>query len=325
MQKWILQGLLPVVGGVALLLGVVGMGKAARIALQSRETYRVAFRDIECVPPAGLSRSAFLDEVSALTRRSETVQLLDDDFIAQLHRAFLVHPWVESVRHVELKPTDVAKLGIHLDLVYRRPVLAVPLGSDVLGEEETADGQVRLVDRYGVLLPRASVPEHIPVLATEVREPATTEGTRWRDSRVAAAAKTLDFLHAYLTQLRLDDSRVEVIDGEIVFRRSGVRIVWGHAPGQEKADEAPAKEKLRRLLDYQKQHGGLDSLEHDVRMMAYQGHFPLAVDAPITAVSLYSPKQSASSRNCDQVSNSSRSWRSCFNGANAPPTNASSR
>ena len=55
--------------------------------------------------------------------------------------------------------------------------------------------------------------------------------------------------------------------------------MWGHAPGQEGPGKAPAKVKLQRLLDYQAGHG-LDSLEHDVRLFAYQGHFPLSFDTP---------------------------------------------
>lgn len=182
-----------------------------------------------------------------------------------------------------------------------------------------------MVDRYGVLLPPAPVSNHLPILASDVRAPSGEAGSRWGDARVSAAAKTVAFLQTHMDQLRLNDSQVEVIDGEIVFRRAGVRIVWGHAPGQEKSDEAPANVKLRRLLDYQKEHEGLDSLEHDVRWLAYQGHFPLTVDVPITAVSLYAPKSSTSSRNCDHVSNSSRNWRSCFKDANVPPSKASSR
>ena len=188
-----------------------------------------------------------------------------------------------------------------------------------------AESGWRMVDRQGILLPRSAVPDHLPVLAGSVSAPSGPPGSRWGDARVAAAAKTTAFLAPHLARLRLDDSEVEIVAGEIVFHRRGVRIVWGHAPGQEDQGEAPAKVKLQRLLDYQQQHDGLESLEHDVRLLAYQGHFPLPLDESSSAVSFYESSQLSSKRNCDHVSNSARSWRSCFKDAKAPSASASSR
>jgi hypothetical protein len=318
MQKWIVQGLMPVVGALALLLGLIGVGRAARDSLRERPIYRVAFADLDCTPPEGMPRAAFLEEVRSLSHQPEALQVLDEDLIARVHRAFLVHPWVESVRRVDIEPQHGAKSAVRLDIAYRRPVLAVC--SSAQGRQDKY-----MVDRHSVLLPMTTVFARLPVLTSDVRLPAGPAGSRWGDARVAAAAKTVALLQAHLTRLHLDASQVEIIQGEIVFRRPGVRIVWGHAPGQEKEGEAPAKVKLRRLLDYQKEHNGLGALEHDVRSLAYQGHFPLSPEAPTTTVSLYPSSQEPSRRNCDHVSNSPRDWRSCFNDANAPSASASSR
>lgn len=181
-----------------------------------------------------------------------------------------------------------------------------------------------MVDRLGILLPVAPVPAHLPVLAASVAPPTGAAGSRWGDARVAAAAKTAAFLQPDLASLHLDDSEMEIIGGEIVFCRPGVRIVWGHAPGQEEEGEAPAKVKRQRLLDYLKAHDSLESLEHDVRLLAYQGHFPLFRDEPVRSASLYGSSQLPSSNNWDHVSNSSRRWRSCFSDAKAPSASASS-
>jgi hypothetical protein len=315
MQKWMLQGLLPLVGGLALLLGLIGLGRAARASLHDRAAYRLAFTDIDCHPPEGMSRVAFLREVRARSRQPEALHVLDEDLTARLYRAFLVHPWVESVRQVDIERSHSAnrnaRTAVIVEITYRRPVLVV--------------ADKRMVDRDGILLPEMAPPSHLPVLTAEVRPPSGPAGSRWGDARVAVAAKTAAFLQAHLARLHLENSRVEVIEGEIVLRRPGVRIVWGHAPGQEKEGEAPAQVKLRRLLDYQNAHNGLESLEHDVRLLAYQGHFPLSVEAPTSVLSLYDSSQPPSIRNWDHVSNSSRSWRSCFNDANAPSASASSR
>jgi hypothetical protein len=310
MRTWIVQGLTPVLCGFALLLGVIGAGRVARASLHDRTAYRLAFADVDCQPPAGMSRDAFLTEVRSLARQPAALHLLDEDLNIRLHRAFLAHPWVESVRCVAIDPQERPvgpasrrSMTLRIEMEYRRAVLAVP----------PSDGGWRLVDGHGMLLPESAVQPNLPVLLTDVPTPIGPIGSHWGDTRVTAAAKTAAFLQANLARLHLEDSRIEVIEGEIIFRKPGVRIVWGHAPGQEQADEAPAKVKLRRLLDYQREHDGLDSLEHDVRLLAYQGHFPLSPDEPRKTVSLYAPNPPPSGGNRDQVSNSSRSWRSCFN------------
>jgi hypothetical protein len=323
MRKWIVQGLTPILCGLALLLGVIGLGRAARASLHDRASYSLAFSDIDCQPPEGMSRDAFLSEVRSHTCQPATLHLLDEDLIARLHRAFAIHPWVDSVRRVNIGRRP--KTGVRLDLVYRQPVLAVPLSAEDRSGKRNAESGWRMVDRQGILLPGTVVQAHLPVLTVPVAAPAGPPGSRWGDSRIAAVAKTTAFLKPHLARLRLDDSEVEIVEGEIVFRRRGFCIVWGHAPGQEDEGEAPAKVKLQRLLDYQKAHGGLESLEHDVRLLAYQGHFPLSSGQPQTTVSLYESSQFPSRRNCDHVSNSSRSWRSCFSDAKAPPASASSR
>jgi hypothetical protein len=300
MRIWIVQGLTPVLCGFALLLGVIGAGRAARVSLYDRAAYRLVFADIDCQPPDGMSRDVFLNEVRSLARQPASLHLLDEDLTDRLHRAFLAHPWVESVRRVVS-----GQAFVHVEMEYRRAVLAVP----------PTDGGWRMVDGHGILLPELAVQPHLPVLLTELDTPVGTTGSHWGDARVTVAAKTAAYLQANLARLHLEDSRIEVVDGEVIFRKPGVRIVWGHAPGQEKDDEAPANVKLRRLLDYQREHDGLESLEHDVRLLTYQGHFPLSPDAIRNTVSLCEPIPSSSGRNREQVSNSSRSWRSCFNDA----------
>jgi hypothetical protein len=329
MRKWIVQGLTPILCGLALLLGVIGLGRAARAALHDRAAYSLAFADIECQLPEGMSREAFLSEVRAHTYQPPTLHLLDEDLMARLHRAFAIHPWVDFVRGVDIGKTHHSgrqpKTGVHLDLVYRQPVLAVPLSDVAIRGKGLAENGWRMVDRQGILLPIATVQPHLPVLTLPVATPSGPPGSRWGDARVAAAAKTTAFLKPHLAHLRLDDSNIDIVAGEIVFCRRGVRIVWGHAPGQEDEGEAPAKVKLQRLLDYQKEHDGLESLEHDVRLLAYQGHFPLSLDEPRNTVSCYQSSQFPAKRNCDHVSNSTRAWRSCFKDAKVPPASALSR
>ncbi len=284
MRAWIVQFATPILCALAFLLSVVALGRAARAALSDREAFTFTLEEIDFQPPEGLSRGEFLDEVRQLSHPSERWGRLDPDLSSRLARSFATDPWVESVRRV-----DVGRAGmkVRVELEYRRPVLAVCLAGDRIprdgsalveswsGKSRTALVPARAVDGNGVLLPVKVVHSGLPVLIGEVSAPTGPAGRRWNDRRVIAAAATLAYLAPHLPRLHLTDCDIEIVQGEVVFRKPGVRVVWGHAPGREAPAEAPAEVKLQRLLDYQAQHDGLGSLEHDVRLLAYQGHFPL--------------------------------------------------
>jgi hypothetical protein len=271
-MKWLLRGLAPLAGGLALLFGLLALGRGSSAALRERDEYIVAFTDIDCRPPGTLSRTDFLDEVQYVSRHSGRLRLLDGALPADLARAFAAHPWVESVRRVEVRTPRTTACrclsAVRVELVYREPVLVVRLAG--------AEGPCRAVDRHGILLPVRAVHLRLPVLNAPVAAPAGPPGTAWGDPYVRAAAATADFLGPHRDRLRLNNCEVEVHRGGLVFRKASVCVVWGHAPGREEADEAPAAVKLRRLLDYHARHDGLGTLEHDVRLRAHDGHFPLA-------------------------------------------------
>src|SRR5262245_3244017 len=122
-----------------LLLAAIGLiGRLTREELRPHERYSVPFEDIQCQPPATLSRTTFLDEVRYLTDLPAHVSLLDERLPRRLADAFACHPWVEKVERVEVSPRG----PVHVHLSFRTPVLAVPVA-----------GQVRAVDRNGLLLP----------------------------------------------------------------------------------------------------------------------------------------------------------------------------
>jgi hypothetical protein len=287
MRQWLAQALVPILGALSVLLGVLALGRGTRAALHDRPEYTLSFSDIQCDPPHGMARGDFLREVRDCSPPFDPMHLLDEDLAARLARAFAAHPWVESVGKIEMQGS---KAGVRVQLVYRQAVLAValsggkiPRDGSALVETWSAMGRnalvpARAVDRHGVLLPVSAAHSQLPVLTAEAAAPAGPPGSQWGDRSVAMAAATVGFLKADLDRLHLSDCDLEIVQGEVVFRKPGVRVMWGHAPGHEVAEEAPAPLKLRRLLDYQARHGGLDSLEHDVRLLAHQGHFPLSLN-----------------------------------------------
>jgi hypothetical protein len=285
MRKSLLQALGPPLVAALLLAGLIVLGRAARDALRPQERYAVAFGDIDCEPPPGEERAAFLGEVQYLAGLPERLPVLDEDLPARLAEAFARHPWVEKVERVEVVPPG----RVRARLAYRTPVLAVLLhgeaqdGRAPLIEALSSRGlgahgallPARAVDRDGTLLPAGAPLAGLPIFYG-APPPAGPAGSPWGDRAVEAAARTAAYLAPYRQRLPFED--FDVIDGGLVLSQPpSVRVRWGHAPGAEAADEAPAAEKVRRLLDYGKEHGGLglpEPQEHDVRPKDQAVHRP---------------------------------------------------
>lgn len=175
MRRWICRilMLLAVAGGF--LAGVIALGRWAQEQLQSRERYLVSLTEIDCACPPGLSRGEFLDEVHYLGQLPERLSLLEDGLADRLAAAFARHPWVAEVVKVELMP----QRQIKVELVFRTPVLAVPVG-----------GKMRRVDGQGVLLRDGPV-VGLPIFSGHASPPKGPPGTFWGDPAVEARAKEL--------------------------------------------------------------------------------------------------------------------------------------
>jgi hypothetical protein len=174
MGSWIVKSVLLLLAVGTVLAGVILLGWLAREDLSDRDRYTIAFTDIECVPPPGQTRAEFLDEVQYLGRLPARLRLLEESLVGQLRECFARHPWVESVAAVEVAPPR----HVRVKLVYRTPVLAVPL----------AEG-TRAVDVHGILLPRGAPTQGLPLFTGYAAPPAGPVGTRWGDAAVEAAAR----------------------------------------------------------------------------------------------------------------------------------------
>jgi len=225
------QVLVPVVAAGLLVGGLIALGRAARDRLRQHERYTVAVSDIDCPAPPGLRRDDFLPEVQYLARLPDRLPALADDTPARLADAFAGHPWVEKVEEVRIVPPDRARVR----LVFRTPALAVP--------QPTGS---RVVDGRAVLLPAGAPADGLPLLQGAVAPPIGLAGSEWGDPAVRAAAHVAAYLRPHRERLNL--TTYEVREGVVELRCGRARVVWGSAPGSEAADEAPAAEKLRRLL-----------------------------------------------------------------------------
>jgi hypothetical protein len=174
MGKSLLRVLAAPLVAAIFLVALLALGQAARDELRQDDRYVFALADVDCVPPPGQDRSAFLGEVQYLGSLPDRLRLLDDGLAGRLAEAFAKHPWVESVERVEL----AAPRQVRVRLVFRRPVLAVPVG-----------GRPRAVDGHGVLLPPAAATDGLPVYRGKAAPPHGPAGTPWGDAAVEEAAR----------------------------------------------------------------------------------------------------------------------------------------
>lgn len=174
MLKFIIRALLLLAGAGLFLGGIIFLGQQALNHLRSQDQTKVHFADLECIPPPGMTRTEFLDEVQYLAGMPAELPILEQGLPGRLAEAFAHHPWVEKVEQVRLKLPQT----ILVKLKYRIPVLAVPLNE-----------QLRAVDRDGILLPANAPTTDLPVYPNKPFPPRGPAGTPWGDDGVLTAAQ----------------------------------------------------------------------------------------------------------------------------------------
>ncbi len=156
----------------AVVIGVIALGWWSRGRLKSDDRFPIAFEDIDCEAPAGLSRTDFLGEVRYLSRLPARLAVADVETHDKLRTAFKAHPWVLTVD--EISPRSPTQLRVHL--VFRQAALAVPWA-----------GGFRVVDDRGVLLPAATSAKGLPIYAGVPSAPGDA-GEPWPDADVVRQA-----------------------------------------------------------------------------------------------------------------------------------------
>ena len=235
-RRWLVQVLLPLAVGAGLLGGVVALGRY----LSSREQ-TVAFADVECNSPPGMTRPAFLGEAQYLAGLPDRLSAPASETRQSIFDALALHPWVRRVRRVEFPSPGQARA----DLEFRIPALAMPPD--------------RVVDGEGILLPAGTSTESLPRLRGKVRPPAARAGQVWDDPGVVSTARVAALVRDELAR-RGVPCEIEAAES-IILDLGGVRVVWGNAPGREVPGEALAAVKARRLAEA----GAFDAMQWDLR------------------------------------------------------------
>ena len=252
-----------------LLLIAVGVGmhflwQSAKPTVAHDPHYTLTVNDIHITPLPAWIRTDIRSQAFRNAGLIGTLSALDDwpTLSGRLKQAFEFHPWVASVTRISRStPTS-----LEIDLVYRRPIAAV--------ESSDSNGVMFLpIDNGAIRLPEGDLSEaerrYLPRIAGITGRPLV--GDRWDDPRVIGGAKLAAQLADVWQKLRL----VEIVatlqsaphDDQQIFRyelvtTGGTRIVWGMTPGDENSgNESPFPQKRQRLLDYEAQHGKLESID----------------------------------------------------------------
>ncbi len=227
-------------------------------SVASRERYVLPERAITVSPPPEWIVADVRRQVIHSAGLDGRLSILDAGFLETIHRAFGLHPWVQSVDRVEKKFPP----AVHIELTYRRPVAVI----------ETARGELLPVDAGGLHLPAADVllirRKSLPRITGIVGQPAV--GQTWGDARAQGAVEIVNRLTDAWEPLHLDTitprARPE-LRGEVQFfiydivTLGGTRIIWGASPMAGVPGEAEVGEKIGRIERCIEQFGPLNSVK----------------------------------------------------------------
>jgi hypothetical protein len=265
MRHWLWPFVAVVVVAAVLFAGLMAVDSFARARIADDERYRVAFADIDCEPPPGMTRAEFLDEVQYYDRSAPTrFSLLEPDLQPKLATSFTRHPWVYVVV-VELKRPNTVRVAV----TYRKPVLAIDVTPSTPGHDSGPKlRSLRAVDGSGFVLPKKAPLAGDIVVLEKAPQPKNSEGQKWGDPLVEYAAQTLMCLDGQpgnpLIQFHL--TRMEWTPDGLVLWGKGMKVVWGKG----ERSEAEQSVKVQRVLAIQAQRAVLAGwlpllLELDVR------------------------------------------------------------
>ena len=231
----------------------------------SSSDYIVGADDLDITPlPSWIHSDVAGQAFTCIEAGDRRLSIIDDDAVERVAGAFSLHPWVKRV----IRVSKHYPARIKVDLEYRRPVCMV-----MVKAEDGTEG-LDPVDEEGVLLPTADFS------SVEARgypwltgfyavEPAGGAGSHWGDERVVGAAEIAAAIADKWKTLRLDRiepaspgrSAYHSVYNYVLYTRGGTKIIWGRPPGSELPSEAPAADKIARLIDLIEVRGSLDAAD----------------------------------------------------------------
>lgn len=112
-----LRVLATVMLAAAVLAGIFAAGRWLKDDVRGDDRYHFQVQNIECDPPAGLSREQFLSEVHYYGQLPERMNVLDADLSPRLREAFGKHPSVSAVKQIHI----TAPNRVRIELAFHAP------------------------------------------------------------------------------------------------------------------------------------------------------------------------------------------------------------
>ena len=197
--------------------------------------------------------------------------IMDVSLVPQTVSALLSVGWIESIDHVEK-----SKAGLDIDLTYRQPVAIVEVSrTTVKGFKQTKPVMLH-IDRTGTLMGRGLSESPDDFLLVSIDQPMYMDQliawSQWQDQRVQSAAAISDAvrevwkpmglyrLMTWRDQSNASDRRIPFQFWTKMGQKTGVKIIWGNAPGNELPGEATAAAKIEAMQAYVAKHGRFDEM-----------------------------------------------------------------
>ena len=195
--------------------------------------------------------------------------IMDPSLIPQTVSALRSVGWIENIDRVEK-----SKSGLEIDLTYRRPVAIVEIVNKTSnGRKET---KLETIDRSATLMGRGISNRPEDLLLISVNHPMYQDQliawSQWQDVRIESAAAISDAvkddwkpmglyrLMTWRDQSNASDRRIPFQFWTKMGQKTGVKIIWGNAPGAELPGEALAAAKIEAMRAYVAKHGRFDEM-----------------------------------------------------------------
>lgn len=195
--------------------------------------------------------------------------IMDSSLVPQTVSALRSVGWIEHIDRVQK-----SKSGLEIDLTYRHPIAAVEVVATAQKGRNKPKPKLFHIDRTATVMAGGFANPADQFLRISVHQPMYMDQliawSQWQDTRIQNAAAICDAMKDHwkpmgLYRLMTWRTRSNASDRRIPFQfwtemgnRTGVKIIWGNAPGAELPGEASAAAKIEALRAYVAKHGRFD-------------------------------------------------------------------
>ena len=195
--------------------------------------------------------------------------IMDSSLVPQTVSALRSVGWIENIDRVEK-----SKAGLEIDLTYRHPVAVVEITAAAQKGRNKTKPKLLHIDRTATVMGSGFTNLAEDFLRISIHQPMYMDQliawSQWQDVRIQHAAAISDAVKDLwkpmgLYRLMTWRDRSNASDRRIPFQfwtnmgqRTGVRIIWGNAPGFELPGEASPAQKIEAMRAYVAKHGRFD-------------------------------------------------------------------